>query len=859
MGKLSLDRVNSSFGFQTAFNNVLARIEEEFSDKVLYRDNPIGEVNNMHNDLDMSGHDVLNIGTVSAKDFRVDGQDINEAVNSLVAKIDVALDEAEAFADEAEASANEAEGWANQAAINAATVAYNKHEGILLEGGSVITLPWTYNTGIGVEVFLYGVKQAQSTLIFTNPTTVTLSTPVSEDTAYEVVSTSRASNSFSDQLAGVGGSSLVGFTQTGAGATHRTVQAKLRDTISVKDFGAVGDGVADDTAAIQNFLTVGGGFIPPGTYRITSTIQIPSNSRMVGVGFSFQQYSTNPIAVNAASRILYDGPAGLHTCVINASRADVGVRPGNVVGELQTLKNVEISGMVIDGNGKADIGFYTARSGLGNKFNAIYVTGTLKRGFFFGQFWTARAENLFAVFNFGTGFSIGENYFGWSDNIVNACLFENLLAFKNGRDQTYDYETNGFSGVGYVINTNKSCTFNNVVAEMNWGAGIVVGGVDGQRGGPLLMSGLYLEDNCHYNVSTDGASLVDTALALGRCSYAWGLVYRNRSGGTFSGPTFIHNVFGANIDGTRPTGIKLTGNTSGGFVFEPLKPVVFDGVIVIDNIDSDFHNFEVYNSNLTGEVTTEPDYSKLLPYSGKSESINCGVTTLWVSNTKSGNASGRNSSNYMLLEDAVKVARVCKDVSIINVSGYTGTSSPSIALQLDGDGITRGITISGDTTGRFNYSSATSNIAAYLKNWKNLSVTGMSVLDRLVIQNSSVVFDNCPIIRTGSNNTPLPAVITEDSFVSFIGTSRIDVANSTAATKICLSVSNGSEISFDNPDGLTLRNFTPGNSIHFNIGSGLIRVGTTSVIATWAASGNITRNTGGNAGFVFCTNGINPV
>lgn len=73
-------------------------------------------------------------------------------------------------------------------------------------------------------------------------------------------------------LSASGGADLVGFLQGGTGATARTVQAKLRDFVSVKDFGAVGDGVADDTAsfqrAINEVLSLGGGVvhIPAGVY-----------------------------------------------------------------------------------------------------------------------------------------------------------------------------------------------------------------------------------------------------------------------------------------------------------------------------------------------------------------------------------------------------------------------------------------------------------------------------------------------------------------------------------------------------------------------------------------------------------------
>ncbi len=73
------------------------------------------------------------------------------------------------------------------------------------------------------------------------------------------------------------------FTQSGSGAVPRSVNSKLGDMISVKDFGAVGDDLTDDTAAIQAALDASSGvFFPSGSYKITSALQMNDYNFVMG-------------------------------------------------------------------------------------------------------------------------------------------------------------------------------------------------------------------------------------------------------------------------------------------------------------------------------------------------------------------------------------------------------------------------------------------------------------------------------------------------------------------------------------------------------------------------------------------------
>jgi len=119
------------------------------------------------------------------------------------------------------------------------------------------------------------------------------------------------------------GSSLVGFIQDGTGAVARTVQDKGRESVSVKDFGAVGDGVTDDAAAIQAALDAssGGGtvYVPAGTYLCTAQLIHKSGVEIVGQGRAVIKKGFNgdlwSIAVsNAAIKNLQlDGQHGTYT------------------------------------------------------------------------------------------------------------------------------------------------------------------------------------------------------------------------------------------------------------------------------------------------------------------------------------------------------------------------------------------------------------------------------------------------------------------------------------------------------------------------------------------------------------------
>ena len=156
---------------------------------------------------------------------------------------------------------------------------------------------------------------------------------------------------------------------TPTGAVNRSIYEKLNETVSVKDFGAVGDGTTDDTTAIQaainSFATTssasatGGGtvFFPAGKYRITSTLLIGWGVTLQGLGAGGYPFlganakisqiyadfgsTVNQWAIDSATYMTSGGTRVAYNAWVNA----------NIDTDYNSLHNVAIKGLyIVDAN-----------------------------------------------------------------------------------------------------------------------------------------------------------------------------------------------------------------------------------------------------------------------------------------------------------------------------------------------------------------------------------------------------------------------------------------------------------------------------------------------------------------------------
>ncbi len=142
---------------------------------------------------------------------------------------------------------------------------------------NVFTLSFTPQTtdAKAYIVSIDGLVQVPDTDYTIGATAITFNTIPSISAEICVVATAAASVATINEIQ---------VTATGS-TTARSLADRFGDVVNVLDYGVVGDGTTDDTTAIQTALDKTGTiYFPAGTYKITSALNISSNSTLMGDG-----------------------------------------------------------------------------------------------------------------------------------------------------------------------------------------------------------------------------------------------------------------------------------------------------------------------------------------------------------------------------------------------------------------------------------------------------------------------------------------------------------------------------------------------------------------------------------------------
>jgi hypothetical protein len=356
---------------------------------------------------------------------------------------------------------------------------------------------------------------------------------VANNNAANAVVTANAADAAAD-AATIAANNATTFTQAGTGATTRTVESKLRDVVSVKDFGAVGDGVTDDTVALQNALNSNQIiFVPPGKYRTTATLTVnPTQNRNTGfIGltnatrYPYSQQTGGPIWNGTKEPVIfYDGTTSSMAAVISASAAAVGVEPSATFHT--TVWTFTLRDITLDANSKAGYGLFTARV-QDLQINHLRARGATVAGVSINGTYSGSARSVRCYLNPGRGFELGaaDDRFSWTlQDKVNAFYIYDLHADANGSSATFRENNASLlkDNCGVYFGPHRSSHIFGVVSENNFGANIVF---EPSSSGNSI-HGFYTELGCKYTPSGAGSD----AISLGYATRQWGLIFIGSAG-----------------------------------------------------------------------------------------------------------------------------------------------------------------------------------------------------------------------------------------------------------------------------------------------------------------------------------------
>lgn len=361
--------------------------------------------------------------------------------------------------------------------------------------------------------------------------TYTLPDIVLQDSAPAITAVSAA-------LAASSGSSLVGFIQSGTGAVARTVQAKERDIVSVKDFGTIGNGVAADTAAVQLAIASGAKTI----------VGVQGETYLLGAGgLQFASLTGVKFIGNGA------------TLKFNAAATQTVTGGGSSMILMTSCTNCSVEGWVVDGNSKAT-NFVGLNSCTDCSVSNNYVSSGGVNALIFGTNNT-RSRYNFNVLTTTTGTSRGI----WAGNYNTSQMDSDVEIIGNN--------ITGLPATGIIAASVGGRVIGNHVSGLTAGSGIIFGGANGFSSKYLSIIGNTCRSNNFHGIQSDVtySTIADVPVGIAITSNICELnlgdgifaIYMN--GGTISGNVGINNNsdavgsgHGINVD--EASELAITGN-----------------------------------------------------------------------------------------------------------------------------------------------------------------------------------------------------------------------------------------------------------------------------------------------------------
>ena len=362
--------------------------------------------------------------------------------------------------------------------------------------------------------------------------------------------------SASSTVSGTGfNSSGIIYTPAGTGAVATTVQANLRQYVSVQDFGAVGDGVTNNTAAIQaaiNAVNAAGGgevSIPAGSY-LSGALTLKDKVSIVGVGV------TSKFVAVAGAYNFFTG-----TSLTNLKLSDFYVD--------LTAQTSAFNGMYITGIQNSEISGVTIYNAAGfgwlifTSVRCKYLRNTINTT----RQWDGMTITTGSVDNVIEGNTVFNSYdsgIGFTDTLGTVCVGNYVkrqkvggVWYAPGIDAagaknaviTGNYVIGNKFGISLLQHSNSGKQCKRVAVSGN----TIADGEYGINCGPVTVTSPVTDENVpRDSIVISGNTIFSQDVA--------GIAFV----GAASGPTTINNTISSNIIGYSATGISLnlTSSTS---------------------------------------------------------------------------------------------------------------------------------------------------------------------------------------------------------------------------------------------------------------------------------------------------------